>query len=966
MKEVLKPSRQSSLDAARSLVVVFTVLGAVLAGPEALPVPLRLLTAGAIGVALFWTASRATRVLLGPAEIDALSRLTITGLFAAALCIVPATILGHFGVLSGRALLTWVLIAFVASRVFSAPVDAAQEPSAPRPPFAERFILAGAVAAMTMVLALAIYDQRHRPPGANAYDDASYHLPAAATWRHSGDLRMLKFPIGDGSMAFYPIAGELASFALLAPMGNIDVFARVSEAPFALFSLIAVAAIARRLGLPDGAAVLAALLYATNPRAFPTAMLSAGNDHATAFFALAAVLASLLLGEHACAGRAVTLGIALGLLAGTKYTGLMFALPIGILAGLCVLGSRDSGTLACPSLRRILALAAIALGVSLFCGGYTYLRNAVATSNPLYPADVKLLGTQVLKGWAASARAGFRAREEFPIDVRNFLTGRPDLFGSLFPWIAIPAACLAPVVALFVNGSPWERLRRALLFSLPAVFFAQFLFLMFDHRDVRYIFAAVALAGLGTCWLIERLPPRAARTLRTCFVAAVAISLALHQTPEPQARAWLLGGAGLTGLFFAVRPAGFLAPSLRRWATVGAIALLVAWTPTVAEYQNEKFASYQAAAFLDAATGPRGTTVAFVGGNQPYGFFGGLLQNRVLFVPTFADAGAAYFGWKGSLQFPRHLADRSEWRQNLRRLGVEYAVVVRHGDDMPERGWMAIEPDAFRLVCRDARTEVFSVNVPETPSPSLTLDPERPETDRFLGGGVGRLVGSANERAFFHVSRADAMFVIPPLGSGSLIDSITIELATAPGQGLALVLNGSPLPLEKGSPLARKWIAKVPHGRWRFRRNWLSFASSDDWPPQGIRIARIELAMLPNTTQAPARPGSLLVSLELPEAGATLEGQTLFVKGWCQERGGGRIEPASFLVDGLERPVKRLIRVARPDVSQVIPSVGDASEAGFEAEIDVSDLATGEHELVVGFETPDGRARTLPARKWRR
>jgi len=57
--------------------------------------------------------------------------------------------------------------------------------------------------------------------------------------------------------------------------------------PFALFSFLAVFAIARRLGLGRRDAAFASVLYAAIPHVFPVLAVMAGNDHSTAFFTLA-------------------------------------------------------------------------------------------------------------------------------------------------------------------------------------------------------------------------------------------------------------------------------------------------------------------------------------------------------------------------------------------------------------------------------------------------------------------------------------------------------------------------------------------------------------------------------------------------------------------------------------------------------------------------------------------------------
>ena len=77
------------------------------------------------------------------------------------------------------------------------------------------------------------------------------------------------------------------------------------------------------------------------------------------------------------------------------------------------------------------------------------------------------------------------------------------------------------------------------------------------------------------------------------------------------------------------------------------------------------------------------------------------------------------------------------------------------------------------------------------------------------------------------------------------------------------------------------------------------------------------------------------------------------------------MDPVRFLIDGRVAREPRLARPDRPDVVAVLPYVVEAKETGFAAELDASALAAGDHELVVELETPDGRRRTFPPRRFR-
>ena len=83
-------------------------------------------------------------------------------------------------------------------------------------------------------------------------------------------------------------------------------------------------------------------------------------------------------------------------------------------------------------------------------------------------------------------------------------------------------------------------------------------------------------------------------------------------------------------------------------------------------------------------------------------------------------------------------------------------------------------------------------------------------------------------------------------------------------------------------------------------------------------------------------------------------------RGWCQEKGGGRVDPVEFRLDGLLVVEATVTRTPRPDVAAVIPAIGDAREAGWEAVLAPS-VEPGRHVLTVTFQAGD-RRRVYPAR----
>jgi hypothetical protein len=666
-------------------------------------------------LALWEAGSRLARWLVpdfGPA-----SRGVAAFTFAVGVAVVPATWLGHFGWLRPAPFLIWTAAAYLLSLLLPNPEIAAEERMSLSPTSsskADRVDFALLTTAAVAIALVGLYDMvrlRWAPAGPHGFDDVSYHLSAVATWIRYGDLRMIRFSMGDPSTPFYPILGEMASWVLIAPFRDSDVAARWTQVFFAVFSFLAVAAISRRLGLSRRNAAFAAIAYAGIYHVFPVLSVSAGNDQSTSFFTLAGVDAALALARRPRPGRAVVTGAALGLLLATKYIGVLFApLILGVLALAAWIERRREPAERAPA--RTLAGAAVLLAATMaVTGGYTYLRNAVTTGNPIFPVPVEILGIEIFPGWGGITTPERADAPEFDIDVWEFLTRRSKLFGSYFPFTLLPAALLAPFLAL---GR--RRWRAALTFALPVVIFLQFLYLMPDHRDIRYFLPAIALAAVAFAWLLAEAGPRIALPVRGVLLAWITLQAVRH-----------IGQSGTTNALagLAVIAAGVL---LERIWMEGEAPRLLPWNPVytaifltllprldwmVETYQEKKFANLPAALALDEMVGTRGARVAYAGFNQPYFFYGSRFQNALEIVPRTRDLEARYYRWGVPLVDSYVTGPYRRWRGNLERMGIGYVVVVRSQWENPERRWMEHRSEDFDLAWANPQVEIWRV-VPQS------------------------------------------------------------------------------------------------------------------------------------------------------------------------------------------------------------------------------------------------------------
>jgi 4-amino-4-deoxy-L-arabinose transferase-like glycosyltransferase len=689
-----------------ALIAAVLLAGAALPGS---PRAFQVLVMAAMLAALWETGSRVAR-WLAP-DFGSASHGVAAFSLAVGIAVVPAMWMGQFGWLRPAPFLVWTAAAFLLSHLLPRP-EAETRAAPVSVPVSRSLRIDTALLIMAAVaIALVGLDDMRKllwlPAGAHGFDDISYHLSTVATWIRHGDTRMIRFSMGAATTPFYPILGEMASWVLIAPFGDSDVAARWTQIFFAAFTFLAVAAIARRLGLSRRSAALAAIGYAGIYHIFPVLSVSAGNDQVTSFFTLAGIDAALGFARRPRPGVAVVTGVVLGLLLATKYVGVLFLPPIlAVLAAafwIKWIERRRRELAERPALRRLAGLGLLMVAALAVSGGYTYLRNAVTTGNPLFPAPVQVLGVEVFPGWPDVTTAEQRSAPEYRIDVWEFLTRRSKLFGSYFPFTLLPAALLAPLLAL------WRRRWvAALIFLLAIVFFLEFRYLMADHRDIRYFLPAIGLAAVALAWLLEEIGPRGI-PVRDVLLAWIAFQSG-RRVGEPGAigvllvivlgvlleRAWRRG-------LPAFRP-------WMRWAAVGAVAIAaipLGWV--VSHYQRVKFAKLPAPLVLDRLAGPGGARVAYAGYNQPYFFFGGRFQNDLQIVPRSRRLDAQYYGWGTPIVDPYVEGTYRRWWDSLQEREIQYVVIIRGPWEDPERRWVSRRTEDFALAWADPHVEIWRV-----------------------------------------------------------------------------------------------------------------------------------------------------------------------------------------------------------------------------------------------------------------
>ena len=572
-----------------------------------------------------------------------------------------------------------------------------------------------------------------RPP--LSWDALHYHLLLAATWLQAGDVRPVfgAFPVS--YYGYAPANGSLWLWWWMAP-SHSELYVNLAFLPqWALLGLAA-GGVARRLGArrhwPLAAfAVLslpAVLRFAATPYV----------DIPTAAGLLAAAYFGLRWLREPVWGEALLAAGGLGIAAGTKVLGALYALALG----LALLG------FARGAWRRRLPQLGAALLVAAAVGGGFYLRNLALGVDPLaLECEATGRAESVAEGQHLPRRDSLAA-----LPRRMWLEGEAirSLLGTTAPaslemgagpvvFLLLPAALVLPLaIAAGRRREAWVVWSHM---ALVVAFWALVPYADFGHvyANTRYLLPAFGLACVAAVALAEA---RGAdeRLLRGLALAVVLQGLLMLHAELPQAVRAAAGLADLAVAGLALSPAA-RAAARARWRLLAAAALVLAvlGAPLLARFRTldrgralrEEFTVHLTPAPLYAgawewldAHGGDGTVA--VASSATHGFrypaMGPRLERRAIYVNVNAAdrrAAAEYPGCD-----PRVDPDPEAWLANLRRAGVRWLHVIGNPRaDWPiEAQWVLERPARFALRHVEDRSAVFEI-LPERPA---SARPPRP------------------------------------------------------------------------------------------------------------------------------------------------------------------------------------------------------------------------------------------------
>ncbi len=344
---------------------------------------------------------------------------------------------------------------------------------------------------------------------------AEAHRLVATPWSFWGYMQYL------GNMLF------AAAFALRG-----DVLARLFNATFGVLCTLAIFATGRRW-FARGVGIWAALLFATMPFT-TTLMVRAWVEFALTLYVVLAVLAVMSWRETGSRAWLVLGGVMAGFAGGTKLMGVLAAALLGIVIGVELLRRQGRAALA-PALRTVVAFGLIAA----VCAAPCYLRNAVATGNPIFPFGYGVFGGRNWNAEAARSLDGYYAAYRDTQAQKRGASAYASVLETMrFPWdvtmapqsfeeTARFAYDLGPFLLAFAPGALLltSNPRVAIMTAFALGYAAIVAFGMWAHP--RYVHPAVPLLLVATVMVLHTLRARGPWVSRA-VTAALAATVLVH------------------------------------------------------------------------------------------------------------------------------------------------------------------------------------------------------------------------------------------------------------------------------------------------------------------------------------------------------------------------------------------------------------------------------------------------------
>jgi hypothetical protein len=340
-------------------------------------------------------------------------------------------------------------------------------------------------------------------------DGPIYHLYFAARWWQEGRIGWIPIPFGESAAPYFPANGDLWFMTLVGWTGNL-LLAKVGQVPFWFLGGWWLYRLCMTLGGSRAASVIATTIWMTLS---PLALFSFEPNVDTIFSAWFIVSILFYIQLDLFRRNATTTEkqnkillthslLAAGLAWGTKAPGIVFIPPwiVFLTARELIISQKTKKIQSKQSIFMFFGQWAVAISPLLFW----WIRNAIATGNPLYPLPVEVAGITIFDGWYGTQ---VMRQSPYYLPFSEFGALADIMLSVLDPrltWL-YPLSIVAAFISLLKNKTVADRWNCILvLFGLLTI--AIYWCLIPYRTQQRFFLHGLALFAPAMAMAIGRLP----------------------------------------------------------------------------------------------------------------------------------------------------------------------------------------------------------------------------------------------------------------------------------------------------------------------------------------------------------------------------------------------------------------------------------------------------------------------------
>lgn len=565
-----------------------------------------------------------------------------------------------------------------------------------------------------------IYINLVNPPF--GWDCFNYHFVFPVEWFKQGNLCIPISIADDPSAPYYPINGSLYFLWLMMPFKNVFL-ADLGQVPFFLLAFLSLYGIARKIGIGKNYSFYAAALFIFTPNIFRQMEIAYVDVMLAALF-FSSINFLLLFYEAFTLSSLVCFSLSFGLFLGIKTSAIVYGVFPFIFFVIIIF----KGIKKVSYFKKRTAYLGLFFFITAVLGGFSYIRSLALTGNPLFPADIAVLGKNIFKG--VMPFSGYRSEwtsDKFNLARLLFHEG----MGLQFIVFVFPSLFAGVPFLLHKVFKKHLRLKDLFIVLLPLFLWFSFLFLM-PQLWVRYLYVFVGPALILSFYMLETVKAPAKIVKAVVFICLAASMFEVSRHIE-------LVASIVLSVFIFYLLSKKIWGDRKIWMAL-ALAFFFSLHVFNIDYSRNEFKNYllkcrfpqeEREAWFWLSQNTDGSKIAYAGRPDVLPLYGSNFKNDVLYVSVnkvhpvklHDFLGAKYVYTKDYLALHKNLEkdghyrekpDYHAWLKNMRSEDVDLLLIYSlnrvEGDVFPiEEEWARNNPQVFSLVFSNNSVRIYKV-----------------------------------------------------------------------------------------------------------------------------------------------------------------------------------------------------------------------------------------------------------------